>query len=1493
MKRFLKWAGIAVAIPIGLLLLLTILLYIPPVQDFAVRKAAAYASEATGLDIRIERLRLKPLVDLRLQGFTVLDAEGDTVVAAREAVVDMAFMRIFSSKINVEEISLHEVALDTKDLIAAASIKGRLDMLTLQDDIDLSNQKVMIENLSGRGLNIDIEMQDTTVVDTTESAPVEWVIELAAARFEDAWIRFAMPGDSAMVARAAVDYLAAQGVLLDLGKQLYQVGEAELQAERAALWMAGDAALGSVPMRADSLSLTAKDITFDGERAHLSLPSMALTMPGSKLKASADVDFRALEAGQGGGLDVSFTTTLSKADILRAAGDMLPASFAEAYPDRLLHVTLALTGNVDHLALTQAEANLPGSIHAEASGSLEQLMDSVARGGDILYNVQTQDLGWVRRMADGALDDIQLPPMQLGGRATVQGSRIATQSHLREGSGLVNLDAKVDISEPLTYETRLQLQRLQLRHFMPSLPVSPLSATASAHGAGTDFFSTATRLEAEAQVKELTYDSLQLQGTALQAQLRNGKGVARLSIDNPILVAQADVSTLLTKSFREALCHLTFGLDLSRADLKALGLLEEPVKASMCLHMDGSTNLKDRHRIEGFINDIVLVHQDSVFRPEDVALEAFLATDTTYATATSGDMSLRVRGHTGYDRLADQLSHFMDELNRQMEQRRFDEDALTKRLPQIDLRLQLGKHNIVHDFLTAMGYGFEDIRMGINLDPLIGINGGGHIHRFTLPGMQLDTIQAHLYQDSTSIRMDARVRNGRHNPQFTFDSRLNASIDQQGVASANLVFFDDKGRKGVDMGLQGRMANDTLRLHLTPLSPMLAYRSFRLNADNYIMLTKGNHIDADIDLMADDGTGLKIYSTPNSEALQDLSVAISHFNLGELSSVVPYMPRLGGFLECDAHLIQKDDAMSVSMDMNIDNLRYEQATLGPVGLEAVYLPNADGSHFIDGNLLQMGVPVAAFRGSYTPDDADGIIDVDAELNRLPFALANGFIPDNMARLEGVAIGNIHVGGSTSKPLVDGLLATSGLRILSDPYSLQLRVEDDTISISKSQLNLDRINIYSTGATPFTMDGVINFANSDRITINANMAARNFELINAPKTPKAIAYGKVYVDFSATLRGTLDDLNIRGQLGVLGKTDVTYLLTDSPLTTSDQVSELVEFVDFSDTLYVAPVVTSNPQHLNIMMNINIADAAVVHCLLSPDGSSYVDIEGGGDMLMTYTPEKDLQLNGRYTINRGMLKYTMMVIPLKEFTIKSGSYAEFRGPLMNPTLNLSATERVRTTITENEQPRSVNFDVGINITRTLQDLGLEFTLEAPDDSNIQNELSTMSAEQRGRLAVTMLATGMYINDAGSLTGGGITGQNALNSFLQSQISNITNKALKSVDISMGVEQVTNATTGATTTDYSFRFAKRFWGNRVSVIVGGKVSTGENATNTGQSLIDNISIEYRLDQGGSRYVNVFYDKNHESLLDGEVTEMGAGLVLRRKTERVGDLFLFKKKK
>lgn len=80
---------------------------------------------------------------------------------------------------------------------------------------------------------------------------------------------------------------------------------------------------------------------------------------------------------------------------------------------------------------------------------------------------------------------------------------------------------------------------------------------------------------------------------------------------------------------------------------------------------------------------------------------------------------------------------------------------------------------------------------------------------------------------------------------------------------------------------------------------------------------------------------------------------------------------------------------------------------------------------------------------------------------------------------------------------------------------------------------------------------------------------------------------------------------------------------------------------------------------------------------------------------------------------------------------------------------------------------------------------------------------------------------------------------------------------------------------------------------MIIGGKVSTGENAMNNTQSFIDNISLEYRLDQAGEKYVRLFYDKNYRSVLEGEITEAGVGVTLRKRIDSLSELFIFRRRK
>ena len=196
-------------------------------------------------------------------------------------------------------------------------------------------------------------------------------------------------------------------------------------------------------------------------------------------------------------------------------------------------------------------------------------------------------------------------------------------------------------------------------------------------------------------------------------------------------------------------------------------------------------------------------------------------------------------------------------------------------------------------------------------------------------------------------------------------------------------------------------------------------------------------------------------------------------------------------------------------------------------------------------------------------------------------------------------------------------------------------------------------------------------------------------------------------------------------------------------------------------------------------------------------------------------------------------------------------------------------------------------GIDLSERLENLGLAFTLAAPEDASVQEQLNAMSAEERNKLAVTMLVTGMYMAEGNST--GGFNVNNALNSYLQNQISDIAGKSL---DVSVGMETMDNADGAGKRTDYNFQFAKRFWNNRFRIVIGGTVSTG-NTAQKDETFIDNVSIEYRLDNSGTRYVKLFHDKNYESILEGEVIETGIGVVLRKKVTKLGELFIFKKKK
>lgn len=1516
-KKALKWLGITVATPIALFLLLAILLYIPPVQNFAVHQVANYLSGNLGMDVRIDKVRLAFPLDLAVHHMTAVE-KGDTLLNADRLRLNVKLMPLFEGRADVDGFELYGLVIDTKSYISDTRIKGHAGQLTAAaHGVDWEKELVNLDHARLHDADIYVTLSDTAKKDTTESK-AKWNIAVKKVDIERSKVHLQMPGDSMRI-YANLELAALRGGAFDTGRNYYAVKALQLQdcdvnydipyIKPVAGIDPNHIAVKRLTLMLDTLSYNNEGVLRAGLRGltlhekcgldvtrlsgsvymdttQLRLPALLLRTPASRIDADVAFDFKAFSAGKGGHCQAMVDASIGYDDIRTLATGYVDKTYLRALPHKPLAIKGTVSGNIDHLRLPSLTLNMPGVLQASANGYTNYVTKDW-RNGKFDFNLRTKSLAAVRQLMPASLkQSINVPDgLSLRGKAAFNGNRYDADIKAGIGRGSLAAKAKLDVKRE-TYKVVATAHQLPIASIVRGVPVGPFSGSLRASGSGWDVMSPRASLTADAKVNALSYERYPLGGISVKANLRGGKAVAHFEADNPLLQGNGHIEALLGRHNYEVAVKAS----LPNIDLKKLGVTTDTLYFGTDIDIKATANKAfTAYALSGSIANNHFTTQRMSAMAKDILFDLATSRDTTTANISAGDLRLRLGAKGDIPHLGTHLARFANELQKEAKTYNIDQERLKTYLPVMAFYLDAGRDNPLYNIARMKGYSFSSAYVNLNTDPHVGMTGDARMGALNVGALLLDTIDTHIFQDSTGVQMRGLVKNGKNNPN-PLEVRMRSYVMRSG-AGIELSYYDSEGERGVDVGLQAALVDGGLNIHLYPENPVLAYRNFKVNKDNYIFLGKDNSIRADVDLLADDGTGLKIYGEPK-DSVNDLTVSVNQVNLGELSAVLPYMPKLSGMLSGDVHVT--DDSqhkqLSAMASLTADNFKYEDMPLGNVGIDAVYLPKTGGEHHASAFISSNGEEVLACNGTYFDRDG-GTFEGDAQLHDFPLQMLNGFMAGTDVALKGIAGGDLRVNGSLDKPVINGSLDLDSAHIYSDVYGFDLRTDERALDIKDSRIIFSDYRLFSTGKEPMVLNGTFDMSDFERMRMDFAMRAKNFELINTRKKAQSMLFGKVYANYVGTLKGTTDNLSLRGKLEVLDRTDVTYILKDSPLSVDDRLHDLVQFTNFKDSTQRAQPEKAVDGGMDITMGISISDAAIFHCNLSDDGQSYVKLEGGGDMTLRMTQQGDMRMTGLFTTNSGEMKYQLPVIPLKTFQIVQGSYVQFTGDVMNPTLNIAAKERTKAVVTEDDKQRSVAFDVGVKITKPLNDMGLEFTIEAPEDLNIQNQLASMSAEQRGKAAVTMMATGMYMTDETMMSGSGFKANNALNAFLQSEIQNIAGSALKTIDINLGVESGTSQT-GTSTTDYSFQFAKRFWGNRISVIIGGKVSTGADATNSAESFINNVSVEYRLDQGATRYVKAFYDRDTQDPLEGQLTKTGAGLVLRRKTDKLGELFIFRNK-
>lgn len=1514
MNKYAKW-GIGILLsPFIIILLLAIALYLPPIQNWAVKTVASYASEKTGMNISVEHVCLVFPLDLGVDGVLVtqqndsLPQVTDTIASIDHLVADVKLLPLFDDRVEIDEFFFNKMKVNTANFIHEARVKGTLSYVGIENTgtIDLGKEHIRLDKVSIREADIDVALSDTVPEDTTKSETF-WKIELGELLVADSKAKVHLPGDTLQI-EATMGKLQAKKGYIDLYKNLFDI--------ESIAWQNGGLKLDNNfqphVKGLDTNHLDLSDINIGIDSLHFLSPDIALNIreckmkeksgialeninakvrmdaekllvkgdiatPNSKMNADIDMDLNTFDEKNPGIILADIDASLGKQDLLLALGDM-PKQFCDQMPASPLQVKFSGKGNLHHVDIKEAYAQLPTAFTAKVNGYADNPLDMDRIKAALKMDITTQNMAFVKGMlAPDVQKTINIPALQAKANVNINGRNYDGNFSIKEGTGSLNGKGRLN-SKAMSYTADIDANGIQLQHFVKGMGLGGFSGKASISGNGTNPFSPSTKITAKASVDHLKYGKWNLNNMDLSAILSNGKADAKLEAHNELLDGKVGFDGLLSRNPIQA----TLTADVNNVDLYAMKITDSAFNFSGCAHIDVATDMKDYYYVQGFVSDITMRDTINTYHPDDMEIDMLTRIDTTHIVAQCGDFNINADIRGGYKAIMGIADRMKAEITRQIDSRVIDEMALRKVLPLGKMALNIGNENPIYRLAKRMGYTFSNVAIDMTSSQREGINGYVSVDSLNMPGMQIDKIRLDLTSDEERMEYVAKVENGPGNPQYCFYAEAHGALLPNGTNLA--VSIDDKRhRRGVNLSLGALMEENGVRIKFDDDSQILGFKEFSVNKDNYVFLSRDMRVSANVRMKADDGTGIMIYTDDeNLQALQDVTLSLHEFEIKELLTVLPYTPNISGVLNGDFHIITTPEDLSVSSMVDFRNIVYEGSKIGNLSSEFVYIPQNDGSHYIDGILYRDEKEIGTIIGSYNPE-GEGSIDAMMSLKKFPLHIINGFIPNQIIGMEGYGEGDLSIKGPMSSPKVNGELFMHDASLLSIPYGVTLRIEDKPVRIEDSRLLIDDFKMFANNDKPLVVNGFMDFADLSHINTDIRLNASNFLIIDAKETRNSEAYGKGYVNIFGRASGELQSLNVRGRMDILSNTDLYYILRDSPITTDNRLKELVTFTDIDNNKNIS-VIRPTVDGMKVNFNVNVMEGAHIKCWLNTDHTNYVDILGNGNLSMKYE-KGEMSLTGRYTITEGEMKYSLPVIPLKTFKITEGSYIEFTGDIANPRLNITAKESIKSSVNIDDSNQMVLFNCGVVISKTLKDMGLEFIIEAPENQTVSDELRSKTLEERGKLAVTMLTTGMYLTENNTSS---FTMNSALSSFLQQEINNIAGSALRTLDLSVGLENSTDAT-GHTHVDYSFKFAKRFWNNRLSISVGGKISTGPDVTGQNNTFFDNVEVQYRTSATSNQYLQLFYKRAVYDYLEGYVGEYGAGYMWKRKLQNFRDIFQF----
>ncbi len=1532
-RKVLRYFWWVMAVTLGLPSVVVFLLYLPPVQGFVKGVAERYVADHYGVEISVGRFRLGFPLDLRLEKVYVGREEGDTLASLDRLRVRVGLGGLWRKQVSVGRFELEGVRMAWGD--GGTGMKLDVDVERMDarvPEVNWGERRVKVGSVRVEGGRVWMEGENGTEEDTEKKEMEGEGWRIGVERVELVRMAYGMRTPSMPELRAGLGEAWVAGGEVGIGGQTVGVdsvwvsggwcrmagggSEEKMMKEEEGTGMPWTVLVGKVGLEngdfrmgegkeklvLSGIGVQVEEVYNRGTVVRARLRDVHAVREGGPVLAGMEgsVVLDSTETAFRGGVlhtrhshlrlevdaDAGFEDIPGREPLQVAVSGEIGMEdvgvFYSGLPEELrgerLSVGISALWSGEDLKVGQLLLEMPGHLKVTGSGNVSGWRERERMRGEMEVRGELEDVSFAGVWLEGMR--VELPRgMELSAKVWMEEGEYRGDVRFCCSEGCLALDG---FYRPGTevYDGELLVSRFPLYRFLPEDSLGHVSAGVRFTGQG--FSPETMRAEVNAEVHELEYGGYAYRDVSLAASLRRMRLRGTLVSEDEAV----PVGLVFKGDSVDGVYALSVQGHVGMVDLQRLHFVPEPLRVEAGIRLEA---MLDAERSGSMMVELDSVWMADGRRSDELGnLKMELATDSLHTRLElhSGDLRMEFRADTSLTEFISGMRTVAEVIGRQVKERVSDMEEVGRAVPPFSLEIAGDEQNAVAHFLKVRDMGFKHLFLSVVSRRRSGLRAGMSLQGGYVGTVRVDSMQAGVWQVGKSLVYSLRGHGGGEMWKGFSDVGVNGRIERGGIRM-ELKQRDAEGRVGFDLGVDAEMRDSVFMIGLFPVNPVLGYNRWKVNEGNWVTVDKRGRVRANL-RMENGDKRVNLQSLPDDgEQRERLRMELVGVDLAEVSGMVPMMPDLGGRLDADMMMYDTRGQIGVEGSVAVEDMEVNGKRVGSPAVDLQYLVDQRFKrHEIGVGVSMDGVRQMEAKGEVGTDGKEGVLSLDVDIPSLSLDVANAFLPLDLMQLKGILTGGVRLRGTLNAPQIDGKLVfregKADMVMLGSVFGL------DTVPvwIKEGRILFDAFRFMAPNRSELVLDGAIRLTPFERMGMELAVDARNFEVVNVRKNPTSMIYGKAYADVHAEMSGLFSELDITGKVHLLNTTDITYVLRSSATALVDKSVDLVRFVSFSDTTgqEMQPFGKVNAGGVSMRMQIEIGESVHAGVDLSEDGGNRVDIRGGGNLVLAMSPENGMSLSGKYILSDGTVEYGVPVVGKKEFRISSGSFVEWTGMAMNPTLNISAAEQVKADVEEGEQARQVLFESIIRIRNNLAHPDITFDLSAPNDMVIQNQLATFSPEERTRQALNLLIYNTY-TAPGSVSSGVNVANNALYSLVENELNKYTRKA----GLTVGFD-AHGTDDNVTRTDVTYQFSRQLFNDRVRVKIGGRISTDGNEDGSGSlknNLVDDISIEYTMTKKRNLFAKVFRHSNYESVLDGQVVRTGAGIVWRKNFRKFKDLF------